>query len=116
MAQNFSGLDEVYQEFFTDHQTQRVLDSSEVWQNYSRAELARDQLRQKRALEEKLDQENAVLAGVQQLRTAVEANPKLKAHLKRAALFLKAHPEAKAKVDPNFINGLSLLNLADDEE
>ena len=116
MSKEFTGLDEVYQDFFTDHQTKRVLDSSEVWQNYSQAELARDQIRQKRALEESLDTENAVLAGVQQLRMVVESNPKLKANLKRASLYLKAHPEEMAKVDPNFINGLSLLNLSDDEE
>ena len=54
--------DEVWKDFFTDHQTTRVMNSSEVWRNYSQAELARERLREKRALEEKLDRENQILS------------------------------------------------------
>jgi hypothetical protein len=106
-------LDEVYKEFFTDRQTQRVLDSSEVWRNYSQAELARDEIREKRALEAKLDSENEILDEIEEFREKVASNPALRAHLKRAAEALKAHPELVAKVDPNFLKGLSLLDLED---
>jgi hypothetical protein len=106
-------MDEVYKEFFTDRQTERVLNSSEVWRNYSQAELARDVLREKRALEAKLDQENQVLADIETFRQKVASNPKLKAYLKKVADLLEQQPELKAKVDPSFLQGLELLNLED---
>jgi len=106
-------MDEVYKEFFTDRQTQRALNSSEVWRNYSQAELARDVLRTNRAEEERLDQENQLIANVEAFRQKVASNPKLKAYLKKVADLLEQQPELKAKVDPNFIQGLELLDLED---
>lgn len=106
-------IDEVWKEFFTDHQTKRVMNSSEVWRNYSQAELARDRLRDKRALEEKLDSENQTLAELQEFREKVASNPKLKAYLKKVADQLEAHPELRTGVDPNFLRGLELLDFED---
>lgn len=106
-------IDEVYKEFFRDRQTERVLDSSEVWRNYSQGELARDALREKQSIEEKLDYENEVLAGIEEFRQKVAANPKLKAYFQKVANLLAKQPELRAKTDPNFLKGLDLLDLED---
>lgn len=106
-------MDEVYKEFFRDRQTQRVLESSEVWRNYSRTEMARDKIRAEQSLAEKLDFENQVMADVEAFRQKVAGDPKLKAYLKKVAKLLKDQPELKAKVDPNFVKGLELLDLED---
>jgi len=104
-------IDEVWKEFFTDRQTARVMNSSEVWRNYSQAEMARDELRQKRAAEAKVDEENHLLDSLEAFRQKVAADPALKAELKKAAETLKQHPELRDSVDPNFLNGLELLDL-----
>jgi hypothetical protein len=106
-------IDEVYKEFFTDRQTQRVLNSSEVWRNYSQAEIARDVIRTKRAEEERLDRENQLMADVEAFRQKVADNPKLKAYLQKVASLLEEQPELREKVDPNFLHGLELLDLKD---
>lgn len=105
--------DEVWKDFFTDHQTTRVMNSSEVWRNYSQAELARERLREKRALEEKLDTENKLLSELNAFREKVAGDPKLKAYLKKVADQLDKNPELKNGVDPNFLRGLELLDLED---
>lgn len=106
-------MDEVYKDFFTDHQTRRVMDSSEVWRNYSQAEMARDVVRQKRAAEETLDRENQLMAQVDEFRQKVASNPELKAYFKKVKATLEAHPELISKVDPNFVAGIELLDLED---
>ncbi len=106
-------MDEVYKDFFTDHQTRRVMESSEVWRNYSRAELARDEIRQKNAADEKLDKENQLMAQIQEFRQKVASNPELKAYFKKAKAALEANPELRARVDANFIAGIELLDLED---
>lgn len=105
--------DEVWQDFFTDHLTRRALESSEVWRNYSRTELARDALREKRAAEEVIDNENQLLADIEAFRTRVAQSPKLKGYLQKVAKFLEENPEMKSKVNESFLNGLELLDLED---
>lgn len=105
--------DEVWKDFFDDTQTKRVMDSSEVWRNYSQAELAREQLQKANAVTAVLDHENQVMADVVAFREKVASDPALKAYLKKAADVLKQHPELKEKVDLNFLNGLDLLDLED---
>jgi hypothetical protein len=105
--------DEVWKDFFDDTQTKRVMDSSEVWRNYSQAELAREQLQKANAVTAVLDHENQVMADIAAFREKVASDPALKAYLKKAADVLKQHPELKEKVDPNFLNGLDLLDLED---
>lgn len=106
-------IDEVWKDFFTDHQTKRVMNSSEVWRNYSQAEVARDCLREKRALEERLDSENQILSELQEFREKIASNPKLKTYLKKVASQLEANPDLRVGVDPNFLRGLELLDLED---
>jgi CRISPR/Cas system-associated protein Cas5 (RAMP superfamily) len=106
-------IDEIYNEFFADHQTERALDSSEVWKSYFKNELRRDELRKRASLKEKIDEENKVLSDLEEFRQQVEASPKLKQMLKNAATMLEQHPELKEKVDANFLNGLAMLDLKD---
>jgi hypothetical protein len=105
--------DEVWKDFFTDHQTARVMNSSEVWRNYASAELARDNTRVKRAAEDALDRENQLMESVEAFRQRVAGDPKLKEQLVKAAQALKNNPELRDKVDPNFLAGLSMLDLED---
>lgn len=106
-------IDEDFKDFFTDHQTNSVLERSEVWNNYSKAELIRDQIREKKALEQKLDEENYIMESLNNFRKQVEASPKLKNELKKAVAVLKEYPELREKVDPTFLNGLVMLDLED---
>ena len=105
--------DEIWKDFFADNQTKRVLDSSEVWRNYSQSELAREQFKKANTISESIDRENQIMSDIDSFRQKVEKNPELKAYLKRAAEALVQHPELKEKVDPNFLNGLELLDLKD---
>lgn len=104
-------IDEVYKEFFRDRQTERALNDSEVWGIYSRYEMANDLAREKRAMEEKLDRENEVFDSVDKFRQKVANDPKLKAYFQKVAALLERQPELRAKVDPNFLAGLELLDL-----
>lgn len=106
-------MDEVYKDFFTDHQTSRVLEGSEVWRNYSKAEIARDEIRQKRATDEKLDAENKLMASIEEFRQKVANNSELKAYFKKVKATLESNPELIQKVDPNFVAGIELLDLED---
>jgi histidyl-tRNA synthetase len=112
--------DEIWKDFFTDYQTRRVLDSSEVFREYARAELERDAARKARepieALEKAAaikDQEEAYLNEIYSLNKKIAENPVLKAKFKQAKAALEAHPELIQKVDPNFIYGLDLLDLGE---
>ena len=89
------------------------MNSSEVWRNYSQAELEREQRQKASAVVETLDNENQVMAEIDAFRQKVASNPALKAYLKKAAGMLKEHPELKEKVDSDFLNGLDLLDLED---
>jgi len=104
-------VDDIYDYLLKDHQTVRALESSEVWRNYSRAEMARDQQKEKCAIEAKLDEENQLLKAIDDFRAKIATNPKLKDKLQKAAKALEEYPELRDKVDPNFINGLNLLDF-----
>jgi hypothetical protein len=53
------------------------------------------------------------MADIEAFREKVASDPALKAYLKKAADAIKQYPELKEKVDPNFLNGLALLDLED---
>jgi hypothetical protein len=105
--------DEVWKDFFDDSQTRRVMNSSEVWRNYSQAELEREQIQKAQAVTAALDYENKVFADVEEFRQKVANDLALKTYLMKASAALKQYPELKEKVDPNFLNGLDLLDLED---
>lgn len=105
--------DEVWKDFFTDHQTARVMDSSEIWRNFSTAEMQRDSLRERHAAEAALDDETATLDSVEEFRQKVASNPALKERFEKAAEALRDHPELRSKVDPDFLRGLEMLDLGD---
>lgn len=104
---------EIWQDFFKDNQTNRVLASSEVWQNYLQAEVARDQIREQMALEQKLDDENEAMTALDDFREKVASNPALKAKFKKVLATLEERPDLKEKTDPAFLHGLSLIDFED---
>jgi hypothetical protein len=106
-------MDEVWKEFFTDHQTARALDSSEVFREYARAELARDELRKRAQAQNSMDARIQELNEIEEMNRKVASDPALKAKLRQARDYLEEHPEAVAGVDQNFVRGLSLLDLED---
>lgn len=105
--------DDIYEDFFKDHQTERALEASEVWQDYFNSETKRDQEKEKEALANKLEEENLIMKELEEFRYIVNSNEKLKTQLKLAAKFIKDYPEMKEKVNANFLNGLELLDLED---
>lgn len=106
--------DQVWKEFFTDTQTDRALDNSEVFKAYAKTEILRDDLRKKNAVLNALEQETSALNEIDEFNKKIAANPLLKAKLKQARDHLEMNPELIKTVDPNFIRGLQLLDL--DEE
>jgi hypothetical protein len=106
-------VSEIWQDFFTDHQTKRALASSEVWQNYLQAEVARDEIREQMALEKKLDDENEAMAALDDFREKIAANPALKAKFKNVLATLEERPDLKERTDPAFLHGLSLIDFED---
>lgn len=105
--------DDVWNDFFDDTQTRRAMNSSEVWRNYSQAELAREQIQKANVITATLDQENAILSDIEAFRQKVANSSELKAYFKKVVGALKEHPELRDQVDPNFLNGLELLDFED---
>jgi len=60
--------DEIWKDFFADNQTKRVLDSSEVWRNYSQSELAREQFKKANTISESIDRENQIMSDIDSFR------------------------------------------------
>jgi hypothetical protein len=106
--------DEVWKEFFIDHDTERAFASSEVFQNYARAELAREEMRKASAIKQKLDEESELLDQLEAFKEKIASDPVLKLRFLKAKAALEANPELIKQVDPNFINGLKILNLLDE--
>jgi hypothetical protein len=108
--------DEVWKEFFTDNETRRSLESSEVFMSYAKSELQRDELKKKARFEEKVNTENSIMEEVEIFREVVANSPELKERFKMAKAALEAHPELAEKVDPDFIRGLELIHFELEEE
>lgn len=105
---------DIYRDFLLgDQETERAFDSSEVWKNYSNRTLNRDKELEKLAYERKLKEENELLSSIEEFRNKVNASTKLKNKLKEALAAIIQNPELKTKVDPSFLDGLSLLDLED---
>jgi hypothetical protein len=102
---------EIWETFFSTEQDNKIMDSSEVWRNYAQAELSRESALEKKAFENKLDEENRIMSEVEQFRQRVASDPVLRAKLKKVADVIDANPEFMDKVDPDFLNGLSLISF-----
>jgi hypothetical protein len=100
-----------WRNFYKDHETEKALNSSEVYRNYIQAALEQEKQSKTDALEDKLDEDYDTLQAVEQFNMKILENPKLKAKFKQARDYLETHPEVVSKVDPSFIKGLKLLDL-----
>jgi len=99
----------IFKDFFKDTQTQKALDSSEVFREYIKAELERE----KNDKVQRVEDENNIWKDLNDFKQKVASNKELKEKLKKAQAFLKENPEEAKKVDPDFILGLELLELED---
>lgn len=106
-------VDEAWKEFFDDEMTRKAFNDSEVFQAFARAELEREKLRERRAAAAESDEKARLEQQMEAFAKKLEETPELKAHLKRAKAALEKDPELAKKVDPNFVNGIKLLNLED---
>jgi hypothetical protein len=102
--------------FLADDMTRKACEDSEIFMNYARSEMARERA-ENRKIAEKIEQmareEDIVLTQLDDFRKKVAENPALAKKLKQAKVALEADPELAKKVDPNFIEGIKLLNLED---
>ena len=102
-----------YKAFTRDDAAERALSSSEIFMAYRQAEIRREhELKHINAQESEAQKEEALKA-FDAFEKNVNASPVLKQKLKEAKAALDASPELSAKVDPNFIAGLNMLNLDD---
>jgi hypothetical protein len=106
-------VDEAWKEFLHDDMTWKAFNDSEVFQAYARRELQREAALKVKTEEVRLDEEHRLMKQLDDFHEKLEANPELKARLKRAKAALDANPELAKRVDPSFITGIRLLNLED---
>ena len=106
-------VDEAWKEFFDDEMTWKAFNDSEVFQAYARAELSREAVRTGKAIEAELDMKSQAMQQLDEFQEKLDADPKLRERFKKAKAALDSDPELAKKVDPNFINGIRLLNLED---
>lgn len=104
-----------YKAFVRDDATEGALRSSEVFMAYREAELKREAELQKRAEADSLKEKADALHMFEVFDKKVASSPTLKAKFKQIKAHLDANPDVAAKVDPNFIEGISMLNLDDEE-
>ena len=102
---------EAWEEFFEDDMTRKSLDSSEVFCEYARSELKREESREKLAAIKEAEEEAKLERNIDNFQKKVDSDEKLKGYLKKAKEALEKDPELAKKVDPNFVNGIKLLDL-----
>jgi len=83
--------------------------SSEIFRNYAQNEL----LKETRIIKEAVS-ENDVLDNFEGLQKRVNASPKLRGAFKQLQQLFTSNPDYTAKVDPNFVEGVLLLNVEDE--
>ncbi len=90
---------------------------SEIFREYVKAELDREAqekidepLNMVNNLETQLDEELQTYAELEAFQKQVDASPVLKEYFKKCRALL-TNEDLRSKVDPNFINGIELLNL-----
>jgi len=105
--------DEAWKDFFyDDSQTQRVLDGSEVFRNYERAEHQREALRQKLAVDRQEQEEREVLAMLEGIEEQIAKRPALKKKLAEAKRAIETVPGLREKVDPRLVRAFDLIGLS----
>ena len=102
-----------YKAFTQDDATEKALSGSEVFMSYRAAEMTRESELQK--INDRIAEQDksATLAEFEEFEKKIASSPELKAKFRKIKEYLQVNPEAAAKTDPNFINGLNMMDLED---
>lgn len=99
-----------------------IINSSEIFNNYVEltlqkdAESERERIRKAtQQIEDDIDTLESVLDGFDKLEQKIASNPKLVKKLKQAKQALLTNPELIENTDPDFVNGIMMLNLPSEE-
>jgi len=87
--------------------------SSEVFRNYAQNELLKEAQEEAQAAAKIISKDSA-LDNFEGLQRRVNASPKLRGVFKKLQQAFTSNPEYTAKVDPNFVEGVLLLNVEDE--
>ncbi len=104
-----------------DDQDWKAAISSEVFRNYVMAELQKEAVEEanKETPEQKLERDTVemdnALTAMDKFESQIKRSPQLLARFKAAKEALLANPELLNKVDPNFVQGIMMLDLPDEE-
>src|SRR5690606_22068559 len=102
-----------YKAFKRDDATERALASSEVFMEYYKSELAREDYIKRINAEAKEKEKQDVLKAFDDFEKKIASSPILKKKLRDIKAHLDANPDVAAKTDPNFIAGINMLDLDD---
>lgn len=92
---------------------EQMINSSEIFREYRKIEARREEEMAKMAIEQDiLDRENAAKA-FEEFQNKIANNSELRAKFRQIKKALDENPELAAKTDPNFINGIYMLDLED---
>jgi hypothetical protein len=104
-----------------DDQDWKAAISSEVFRNYVMAQLQQEVVEEanRETEEQKLERETAemdqALTAMEQLEQRIKRSPQLMARFRIAKAALLNHPELADKVDPNFVKGIMMLDLPEED-
>ena len=104
--------DEAWKEFFDDKMTRNVLNGSEVFRNYERAELQREALREKLAAQKQEQDETQATAMLEAIEKKIASSSALRDKLIKAKQAIETVPGLRHKVDPKLIEALNLIGPA----
>jgi len=100
-----------YKAFTRDDVTERALASSEVFMEYRKAELTReDHIRRVNAESQEKDKQETLKA-FDEFERKVVSSSELKDKFRKIKAHLDENPDIAAKTDPNFIAGINMLDL-----
>lgn len=95
--------------------------SSEVFRNYVIAQLQEEAAveaskpTQEQIIEREAENMDQALTAMDQLEQQIRKSPKLLATFKKAKAMLLTHPELMEKTDPNFVRGIMMLDLPEED-
>src|SRR5690606_240215 len=102
-----------YKAFTRDDATERALASSEVFMEYRKAELTREEYIRRINAETQEKEKQETLEAFDEFEKKIASSPELRNKFKQIKAHLDANPDVAAKTDPNFIAGINMLDLED---
>ena len=104
-----------------DDQDWKAIISSEVFRNYVVAQLQKEAAEEaskpapEQLLEQETDEMDQALTAMDEFEAQIKKSPQLLDTFKKAKAALLARPELLGKVDPNFVKGIMMLDLPEED-